>query len=174
VSSNEPDTCGCQIDSGEEVASGFVIACGDCAELFEFGKEVLDQVSCFVEFFVKGALLFAIDFGRDDGAFARLLERLQYAHIGVEALVGDHRAGFDLRQQDIGPVQFAGLTFGQVQGGRIAQRIHRGVDLGAQTAFAAAEGLPGAPFLRAPALCWWARTMVASIMAYSLSASLAR
>ena len=29
-------------------------------------------------------------------------------------------------------------------------------------------------FLGAPALCWWARTMVLSIIAYSLSASLAR
>jgi hypothetical protein len=36
--------------------------------------------------------------------------------------------------------------------GRIAQRVDGGVDLGAQPAFAASDGLI-APFLRAPALC---------------------
>jgi hypothetical protein len=46
------------------------------------------------------------------------------------------------------------------------------VALGAQPAPAAPDGLVAvAPFLRAPALCWWARTLVASRMAYSLSAS---
>ncbi len=53
------------MDSGEEVSSGFVVACGDGAELFEFGEEVLDQVSGFVEFLVVKPLFFAIGFGRD-------------------------------------------------------------------------------------------------------------
>jgi hypothetical protein len=36
---------------------------------------------------------------------------------------------------------------------RVAERIHSGVNLGAQPALAASDGLRFAPFLRAPALC---------------------
>jgi hypothetical protein len=56
----------------------------------------------------------------------------------------------------------------------IAQRIDDGVDFCRQTAARAADGLVIAPFLRAPALCWCALTMVASIIAYSLSGSSAK
>ena len=53
----------------------------------------------------------------------------------------------------------------------IAQRIDDYVDFCRKTAARAADGLVKAPFLRAPALCWCALTMVASIIAYSLSGS---
>ncbi len=57
-----------------------------------------------------------------------------------------------------------GLSWREKKSCWVAQRIDRGMDLGAHAASAAFEGLfvwiP--PF--APALCWWARTMVASIM----------
>src|SRR5216683_2266830 len=130
------------MDGSEEVASGFVVACGDGAELFKFGEEILDQVSSFVKFLVVEALLFAIGFRWNDGEFTGFLQRFEHPLVGIEAFIGDHRARFDASQQDVGSIQFTGLFF--------------------------------APFLRAPALCWWARTMVESIMAYSLSASLAR
>ncbi len=160
--------------SGEEVSGCFVVACGDAAEEFEFGEEVLDQVPCFVEFFVVFALDLSVCLGRDDGLFSGLSEGFEHPLVGVEALVGDDRVGFELRQQHIGSIQIAGLTFGEVEAERVAERVHGGVNLGAQAALAASDGLAEAPFLRAPALCWWARTMVESIMAYSLSASLAR
>jgi hypothetical protein len=48
------------------------------------------------------------------------------------------------------------------------------VDFGAQSALAAPDRLVLAVFFWAPALCWCARAMVLSIMAYSLSASAAR
>jgi hypothetical protein len=57
---------------------------------------------------------------------------------------------------------------------RVAERVHERMDLGAQAAAAAPDRLVAAPFLTAPALCWWARTTVLSIIAYSLSASPAR
>jgi len=55
----------------------------------------------------------------------------------------------------------------------------RGVDdhvdfRGKAAAARAADGLFATPFLRAPALCWCALTMVASIIAYSLSGSSAK
>ena len=37
------------MNSGEEVASGLVVAGGDRPELLEFGEEVLNQVACLVE-----------------------------------------------------------------------------------------------------------------------------
>jgi len=48
------------------------------------------------------------------------------------------------------------------------------VDLRREPAARAADGLIETPFLSAPALCWWARTIVASIIAYSLSGSSAK
>ena len=55
----------------------------------------------------------------------------------------------------------------------IAQSVGQNVDFGAQTAFAFPDRLVFPGFFWAPALCWWARTMVLSIIAYSLSASVA-
>jgi hypothetical protein len=60
------------------------------------------------------------------------------------------------------------------EAGRVAERVDQGLDLRAQAAAAAPDRLVATPFLIAPALCWWARTIVLSIMAYSSSASLAK
>jgi hypothetical protein len=73
--------------------------------------------------------------------FSSLLQGLEHPLVGVEALVGDHRVGFQLRQQDICPVQLTGLTVGEMEPKRVAERIDRGVDLGAQSPFAATDGL---------------------------------
>jgi hypothetical protein len=59
-----------------------------------------------------------------------------------------------LRQQHIGSIQIAGLTAGQMKADGVAQGIDRGMNFGAQPAFAASDGLVGAPFFSAPALCW--------------------
>ena len=53
----------------------------------------------------------------------------------------------------------------------IAEGIDQDMDFGRQSAARAAVRLL-AVFFRAPALCWWARTIVASIIMYSLSWSL--
>ncbi len=66
------------------------------------------------------------------------------------------------------------LTAGQEESKRIAQCIDREMNLCAQPAFAAPDRLIFIVFFWAPALCWWARTIVLSIMAYSLSASAAK
>src|SRR6266852_2189935 len=63
------------------------------------------------------------------------------------------------------------LTWRQEEGKRIAQGVRQRMDFGAQSAFAAPDCLVFAVFFWAPALCWCARTIVLSIMAYSLSAS---
>jgi hypothetical protein len=154
VSSNEPDCCCCEVYGCEEVSGGFVVACGDTSEQLEFGEEVFNQVTRFVEFFIVLALNFSVFFRRDDSLFSRLLQGFEYPFVGVEALVGDHRFGFELRQQNIGTIEFASLAFGEVKADRIAKRIDGGVNFRAQPAFTASDGLRETPFLRAPALCW--------------------
>ena len=140
MSSIQPDGSGCEVYGSKEVSCGFVVACGDASKELELGKEVLDQVPCFVEFLVVLALLFPVFLGRNDSFFACLFERLQHPLVRVEALVGDHRFSFELRQQHIGTVQIAGLAFGEMETERVAERIDRGVDLAAQAAFAAPDG----------------------------------
>ena len=162
------------MNGGQEVASGFVVASRDGAELFELGEEVFYQMACFIEVLVVFALNFAIGFRRNHRDFTGVFQHLQDTLVGIEAFVGEHDPRFDLRQQHVGAVQIAGLTAGQMKASRVAQGVDRGMNLGAQPAFAAPDGLIGAPFFSAPALCWWARTMVASIIAYSLSASAAK
>lgn len=100
-------------------------------------------------------------------------QRLDQSGLGVVGFVCDDGLRGRVLEQDIGSLKIMGLARREDKARRIAQRIDPGVDLGAQPAPAAPDGLffwiP--PF--APAQCWWARTMVESIMAYSLSASCA-
>ena len=138
---------------GEEVSGGFVVACGDASEELEFCEEVFNQVARFVEFLVVVALHLSVRLGRDDRLFSGLLQGFEHPFVGLEALVADDRFGFELRQQYIGPAQFAGLTLGKMKANRVAEGIDGGVNFGAQAAFAASDGVRFAPLLRAPALC---------------------
>lgn len=53
MSSIEPNNSGGEVDGGEEISGGFVVARGDGPELFEFAEEVLDQVTRLIEFRVE-------------------------------------------------------------------------------------------------------------------------
>src|SRR5581483_2687696 len=61
------------------------------------------------------------------------------------------------RQRDL----LMALPAGQREDDRLASALGTEMDLGAEAATAPAEGLR-APFFRAPAACWWARTTVPS------------
>ncbi len=130
----------------------FIVSRGDGSELFEFGKEVLDQMARFVEVLVVLALLFPVGFGWDDGGLARLLQLVQHTFVRVVAFIGDYGRRRQRFQQRVSTVQIAGLTGGQVQAGRIAESVHGRMDFGAATAPTQSNGLI-APFLSAPALC---------------------
>ena len=138
------------------------------------GEEVLDQMPGIIKRFIISARVLTVAARRDDEALTGLFERQDHAFVGVIGFIGNHDIGLHFGKQDIGAIQIAGLSRRQQEAGRIAQSIDRGMDFGAQPATAAAYSLVLTPFLRAPALCWWARTMVLSIIAYSLSASPAR
>lgn len=156
---------------GKEVSGGLVVSSCDSSELLEPAVEILDEVARLVNLLVVGSLANAVSFGRNDRGFTRGAERLDDALIGIEGLVGQQSVGLHIRQQRIGALQIMGLAGGKQEGERIAEGVDQGVNFGAQPAFAASDRLV---FFWEPALCWWARTIVLSIMAYSLSASAAK
>jgi hypothetical protein len=160
------------MDGAQEVHRSLVIAGRDGTVLLELGEEILDQMPCLVS--VVGARVLAVGLGRDHRHLAGLLQGLDHALLRIEGLVGDENARFQVRQQRIRPVQIMRLARRERKPGWVAERIDPGVDLGAQAATAAPDRLLVAAFLAAPALCWCARTIVLSIIAYSLSASPAK
>jgi hypothetical protein len=112
--------------------------------------------------------------GRNHWRLAGSQERLDHPLVGIEGLVSQQNVGLHLRQQDIGAIEVMGLARRQQKGERVAQGIDQGMDLYAQSASAAPNRFVRlAIFFGAPVACWCARTMVLSIMAYSLSASAA-
>src|SRR3954466_1431861 len=144
-------------DVGQEASCGLVVAGGNGPELLELGEEVLDQVPGLVEVFVKGAR-YRAGFARwDHRCFTGFSKRLEHPLVGIERFVGNERLGLKVGQQGIGSSQIVLLTAGEMKADRIAERIDGGVDFGAQPAARASDGLILTPFLRAPALCWWAR-----------------
>jgi len=70
VSSIEPDDGGCQMDCGEEISSGFVVACRDGAEFLEVAEEILNEMTRLESRFVIGTLVSAIAPGWDHGSFS--------------------------------------------------------------------------------------------------------
>lgn len=141
------------MNSGEEVSGGFVIARGDRSELFEFGEEVLDQVTSLVEVFVIIQRLAAIGFWRNHGCLPGGGEGLSHPLVRIERLVGNQRVRLHRGQEVIGPIQIVLLAAGQKEADRIAKRIHQGVDLGAQASSGPPDRLVLAGFFWAPALC---------------------
>jgi hypothetical protein len=174
VSSIEPDDGGGEIDGREEVLPAFVVSGGNGSELLEFGKEIFDEVASFVEIGVIGARRLAVGAGWNNRNGPRLFERPDHPLVGIVGFVGEESPGLQARQQGVGTDPSVALPGREMKARWIAQGIGGGVDLGRQPTLAAPDRLLLAipPF--APALCWWARTMVLSIIAYSLSASPAR
>ena len=161
------------MDCGEEISSGFVVACRDSAEFLEVAEEVLNEVTRLESRFVIGALVFAIAPRWDHGGFSRGAKRVDHALIGIECFVCQQSVSLHPRQQCVGAFQIMGFARGQKEGEWIAKSVNQRVDFGAQPAVAGPDRLVLAVFFWAPALCWWARTVVLSIIAYSLSASAA-
>jgi hypothetical protein len=164
-------------DSGEEneasiVGEELVISCRDAPELFQLVEEAFDEISLFVERLVVGERRTAIRFGRNDG-FGSAFEDSLAQVIGVITFVGDDGLSLKAFDQGVRLCDVVALTWPEQQADGIAERVGCGVDLCAQAAAGPAQTLGICPPLaiRAPAACWWARTMVESIISHSRSAS---
>ena len=156
------------MDGGEKISGELVVARCDCAKMLDGIEESFDQVALAIEHEIATALDKSVDLGRDDRRDPALLKGLDQP-IGVIRLVGEEGLRIDVLQERFCLAEVRGLAWGQREGDGIAQRVDEGVDFGGQTASGAADGLVAAVFFRAPALCWWARTTVASSIMYSLS-----
>jgi hypothetical protein len=107
--------------------------------LLELAEEVLDEVAGLVGLLVVIALGFAVALWRDHRGFSCRVQRRDDALIGIKGFVGQQSAGRHLRQERIGALQIVGLTRRQKERERIAQRIDKRMDFGAQSAFAAPD-----------------------------------
>ena len=76
------------METGEEIASGFVVTSGDAAALFESCEQTLDVIAFAVQLSVVGALDFAVPLGRNDRLTTLSVDRLKH-HVAIVALVGD-------------------------------------------------------------------------------------
>ncbi len=141
------------MDCGEEISGGFVVAGGDGAILLELAEEILDEVARLVGVFVEIALDFAVALWAGSRAISARKQRLDHPLVGIEGLVCQQGLGRHIRQQRVGAFQIMGLARRQDEVQRIAQRVDKRMNLGAQPAFAAPDRLVFAVFFCAPALC---------------------
>jgi hypothetical protein len=170
VSSFEPSHGADQVKAGEEVSGGFLVARGYSTELFDKLEETLDKIALTVEREIAVAFGFSVCLGRNDRRYLAHREARDQA-VGVIAFVSENGLGFYLGQERFGLGDVVDLSAGEAQRQRVAQSVDHHVNFGRQATTRPPYGLVETPFFRAPALCWWALTIVASIIAYSLSGS---
>lgn len=156
------------VDACEEVIGSLFVAGCDGAKVLDDVEETFHEVALAIEREVALARRLAICPRRNDGLDAADFEMLDEAVANI-AFVGEEGCGFDFLGQDLGLRYVVNVSAGEAHRQRIAWRIDDGVNLGRQSSARAADRFIRIPFFRAPALCWWALTTVASIMAYSLS-----
>lgn len=153
MSSIKPSDGGGEIDGAEEVRGALIVPRGNGAALFELGKEVLDQMACFVQVFIVCAGDCSVGFWRDDDGFACFAQRFNHPFIGIKGFVGNDRVCVHAGQQRVGTVKIMGLSWREMEAGRVAQRIAGGMYFCGQAALAAPDRLLRLipPF--APAAC---------------------
>jgi len=161
---------GCdEVDGGGEAGIGFVVACSDAAEGLEIAEEVFDEMTPLVDFEVARDAAGAIGLGRDDGHSAPFIQ-FGTDPVDVEGLVGEKGVEFDAGDQRRDADAVVALAGQEDEAGQVAEGVDQGDDLGRQAAARAAYGLILSPPF-APVPCWWTRTMVPSMIAYSKSGS---
>ena len=152
MSSFEPSERADEVEAGEEVAGGLLVARGDGSEMLDDVEEAFDEVALTIEGEVAIALAFAVRFWRDDRANGAHLKALDEA-VCVISLVSEERFGLDLGGECFSLGDIVNLAAGETDRQRISQSIDDGVDFGGETAARTAYGLVDAVFFRAPTLC---------------------
>lgn len=131
--------------------------------MFEFGEAAFDAIALSVEFFIVSSLLFSVGFGGHDGNRSHGFDVVQDG-LAIVTLVGEHPLGLSLAEQFDGLSAVVDLATGHEEVNRQPQFVGQQMDLGRQTSSGTPQSLVRAPFLRPVAACWWARTMVESII----------
>ena len=158
------------MQEGVESIGKFVVSGCDTSELLEAIEESLDEVSCLIAVPVDFALGVAVASRWDDRFGTGGFDDVDQG-IAVVTFVSDDSTSRDCLNQG-SPLRDIGHLAGrQDQANRITQGIDTSMNLGGQPAPRATDRLIATVFLGAPAACWWARTIVASMNSSSRSAS---
>ena len=147
---------------GIESIGKFVVPGSDTTKLLESIEEALDQMTRLVTMPVDRTFVLPITTGRNIGKRTGRLDGFDQ-FITVVAFVGGHCGGLDSGDQGSPLSHIGDLSSCQNQTKGIAQGIDTGMDLRAQPTPRPADRLIATVFLAAPAECWWARTIVASM-----------
>lgn len=108
MSSIKPDNDSSKINCGQKVPCPFIVACGNPSILLELGKEILNQMSCFVQVSIILTLNSTVALRRDNRCFTLLFKSLKHALISIVSLVGQECIGSKLIEEDIGSIQVTG------------------------------------------------------------------
>lgn len=157
------------MQEGVKTIGELVVAGAKAAELLEAIGKSFNEVARLVALPVVPALCVAVAARRNDGFGTGGLDGGNQG-IAVVALVGNDSLRRDGLDQGSALGDIGDLARRQNEANRITQRIDAGMDLRGQSTSRAADRLIATVFLGAPAACWWARTMVASMKTSSRSA----
>ena len=167
--SSDSDCCSDEVDHRAIACVGFLVARCDFAEFLDLAEEIFDQMAPFVHLEVAIDGVLSIGFWRNGGDGAPAVE-FGAQPIVVEGFVGEQGADGDAGDQRFDADAVVSLTWQQDEARQIAERIDKRDDFARQTTARSPDCLILSPPL-APAPCWWTRTIVPSIMAYSKSGS---
>ena len=138
-------------------------------ELLEIAEEILDEMAPFVHREVARDRAHPIGLGWNDGHGASAVQ-FGADPVDVEGLVGQQGLEVDTLDQRRNADAVVALAGKQQEARQVAERIDGRDDFRRQPASRSADGLILSPPL-APVPCWWTRTMVPAVMAYSKSGS---
>ena len=148
---------------------GFFVSRGDAPERLEIAEKILDEMAPFVHREVARDRAHPIGLGWNDGHGASAVQ-FGADPVDVEGLVGQQGLEVDTLDQRRNADAVVALAGKQQEARQVAERIDERDDFRRQPASRSADGLILSPPL-APVPCWWTRTMVPSMMAYSKSGS---
>jgi hypothetical protein len=131
--------------------------------VLESGEASFDAVALSIELFIVSSLLFSVGLGGHDSNRSDGFDVVQDG-LAVIALVGQHPFRLSLAEQSDGLGAVVDLATSYEEVDRHPQFVGQQVDLRRQTSSGTPQSLVLAPFLRPVAACWWARTIVESII----------
>jgi len=152
-----------------EVDGSAIVTGSEAPEMLQAAKASFDLVAILVGGCVVGDEDLAVSLGRDHRL--GLHAGNQFAQVvAVIGFIGEYRGGLLSFQEIGGGGDVMRLARCDLEAQRPSERIGQHVDLGRQST----SGTPQRLILGPPfpvAACWWARTIVLSIMRYVLSRS---
>lgn len=158
------------MQEGSESIGKLVVSRSDAPELFDPIKETFDKMASFVTMPVDVSLGFTVAARRNIRLSLTRSDCLNES-VAVVPFIRRDCCSRDFCNQGSPLCYVSNLSSSQDQANRISQGIDASMNFGAQSSTRSPDRLIASVFLRAPAECWWARTIVASMKSSSKSAS---